>query len=175
MKRSKFFKYIPLMMCIPALCNAGVLSSEWETSPNDLMRSATRELDKKSLDCVKNCAITANYRVFSKTMKARFWFTTNDKNDGQLKEIWLDSKKFEKSGSLKKTSSQLTLFNKFKKLYTAKYGQPKKEYRDNTMKFLGISTYVWQDSKRNNLIHLENWLDQVRLKYKPLSKSRKTL
>ena len=80
-------------MLFPAFCNAGILSSEWGITPSTLMTTTTKKLDDKSINCIKNCAITAYHTIFSKKMNAKFWFTTNDKHNARLKEVWLDSEK----------------------------------------------------------------------------------
>lgn len=157
-----------IILFVPALSHAGILSTEWGSSPDSFITKKTRQLTNKQMKCIQNCAITANYTIFNNHMEAKFWFETNNKKNGMLKEVWLISEKFINKKISEHSTSQINLFNNFKNLYTKKYGEPELKHRNDTMELLGIITYIWKDNKRSNNIQLENWINQVRLKYKPL-------
>ena len=95
-------------------------------------------------------------------MLVSYWFSSNDSATGGLKEIWMGSKD-------KPDVEKENLFNKLKKVYTSRFGEPKISYRDDTMELLGIKTYAWVDSKRRNNIQLEMWLKNICMKYFPMN------
>lgn len=174
MKRRNICFYLSIVMLIPAIVDARVLFSDWGMSPNALMSAATIDLKNKSIACDKNCSIIAEYMIFNEKMGVSFWFDAIDRDKASLKEIWLDSRKFDDATSAQQVPLQKNLFASFKELYTRKFGEPSVNFRDDTMKLLGIATYFWLDRERGNAIYLENWMQQVRLKYKPVASASKT-
>ena len=160
-----------MYMFVPVTGNAGVLFSEWGMPADTLMKNENNGLKNKLLKCEISCSVTANYTMFSNEMLVRYWFTSNDSATNGLKEIWMASKeKSEKSeeAMLISNTEKENLFNKLKKVYTSRFGEPNVSYRDDTMKLLGIKTYAWTDTKRQNKIQLEMWLKNVRMKYFPM-------
>ncbi len=149
------------------MVNAGVLFSEWGMTADSLMNDNKNELEKKSLKCEVSCAVKADYIMFNQVMKVRYWFTGNYSENSSLKEIWMNSEEYD-GEPLRSDEDKEKLFSEFKKLYTARLGSPSVSYKDDTMRFLDIKTYSWDDKKRKNKIQLEMWIKNVRVKYAPL-------
>ena len=162
------YTFLLFLMLPPSLAGAKVLSSDWGMSSSSLMKIETVKLKNKKIECKKSCSVVADYTIFDEKMKASFWFNADELDSDNLKEIWLESRVFSEDQSASLKIIQKKLFNDFKKLYTTKFGEPSIKFRDRTMEMLNIATYVWKDASRNNLFHLENWLNKVRLKYKPI-------